>query len=136
MVGHWPLPVAGGARVVALRAVRQRVSQELFWMGGAAVFRYQKPAVDPSETLRSPEISERSTACLQMLSADAGDSAPQCWRGKMSGDLLGVLAEFLDGGSLPVIGAQHRTYVVQARGRLPTGVEERSGRRRAHADAQ
>ena len=54
----------------------------------------------------------------------------------MPGDLLGVRAQFLDGGSLPVIGTQHRAYIVQARGRLPTGVEERSGRRRAHADAQ
>ena len=54
----------------------------------------------------------------------------------MPGELLGVRAEFLDGGSLPVIRAQHRAYVVQARGRLPTAVEERARRRGAHANAQ
>ena len=54
----------------------------------------------------------------------------------MRSELLGVPAEFLDVGSLPLIGAQHRAYVVQARGREPTGVEERSDRRGAHASAE
>ena len=55
-----------------------------------------------------PAILQSRGAARPLRPARACDSAPRSWNGEVPGELLGVPAEFLDGGRLPMIGAQHR----------------------------